>query len=308
MHSGMLVFVRLTYRFVAIAVNLPAGNARYRGLNAALGQLGHALDRHGGFSLTLAEDDPDLPRWLEFSATRDDVTVQHGTTFDEAELDSADHLEFAVDWHNGYPQPESSFGYLRETFDLTDYCEACGIGKVQNAPYRLRGEPRWGTRHLMGINWDFDAVFCRSEVASAVFDPLGIDTWSVLDHRTGQPLESVVQLRLAPTDRAHLDVTFDEAETCASCRRVKYSPQRLGYFAPLLGTETKPMFRTREWFGSGGEARQPVVVSQVARRAMLAASLKPLYFAPLARPPASARPSPMTPSQRSRRSWRRQQG
>lgn len=299
--------MRLTYRFVTIAVNLPAGNAHYRDLNAALGEIGHSLDKHGGFSLTLAEDDPDLPRWLAFSATREDVTVQHGTRFEDAELDEADYLEFAVDWHNGYPQPESAFGYLDATFDLSDYCQSCGIGKVQSGPYRLRGEPRWGTRHMMAINWDFDAVFCRPEVWRAVFAPLGIDTWSVLHHRTSEPLETVVQLRLETSERASLDVAFDESETCVSCHRVKYSPQRLGFFAPLLGAEDRPMFLASEWFGSGGEARHPVIASQAVRQAMLTASLKPLFFSPLAKPPASARPTPTSsPTRPQRRRWRRE--
>ena len=66
------------------------------------------------------------------------------TEFNASERGNAEYLNVAPAWHHGYPQPEDDFAYLSATYDLKEYCPGCGIGEKQVAPFRMKGEPKWG--------------------------------------------------------------------------------------------------------------------------------------------------------------------
>ena len=73
------------------------------------------------------------------------------TEFTAQELKSADFLEIDPTWHHGYPMPDDDFGYREFTYDLSDFCSKCGIGKKQNATFRMRSEPKWLKRHILQL-------------------------------------------------------------------------------------------------------------------------------------------------------------
>jgi len=75
------------------------------------------------------------------------------------------------------------------------------MGLVQKAPFRMRGEPKWGTKHILQMNWVFDEFFVRIEVWDKVFRKFGIEKLPVVQHKTDKPLESVVQLKVLTTKR-----------------------------------------------------------------------------------------------------------
>lgn len=123
-------------------------------------------------NVKISEDDPKWPvvaelmkkhKYFEFCTT--DFTLN--------ELKSASWLKVTPIWHHGYPQPDRDFGYLDITYDLAGYCEECGIGAVQKAPFRFSREPKWGRRQILQVNWVFDEYFVTPELWKTVFKPSG---------------------------------------------------------------------------------------------------------------------------------------
>lgn len=214
----------------------------------------------------VAESDPAWPAVRDW-AKRRGVDGFVTTTFSKSEIARAAWLNLASDWHHGYPQPEDDFGYRDVTFDLTDYCTECGTGARQNAPFRMRGEPRWGRRGILQLNWEFGDYFVRPEVWRTVFEPHGV-RYRPVTNRKGVELETVVQLVV---DEEVAVVTDGlEGRRCPTCGVVKYLPVTRGPFPPLVAPPTGHMARTREWFGSGHGAFRAAVVSQTLVRAMQA--------------------------------------
>ncbi len=102
-----------------------------------------------------------IQRWV----VKHDAFLTTRTEFSQDEISTAKWLKLNPQWHHGYPQPnEDEFGYLTATYDLGDYCEQCDIGRVQRAAFQMRGEPKWGRRGMLQLNWVFDEFFATSDV------------------------------------------------------------------------------------------------------------------------------------------------
>ncbi len=44
-----------------------------------------------------------------------------------------------------------------------NYCEICGIGKIQNNPFRLKKLPTQKRNQFWGLHWEFEPIFVRKE-------------------------------------------------------------------------------------------------------------------------------------------------
>lgn len=204
------------------------------------------------------------------------------TRFTQRELRAASWLEMLPSWHHGYPMSDHDFGYLNLSYDLADYCEKCGVGARQKAPFRMRGEPRWGTRAMMQLNWVFDEFFARPEVWKAVFAPLGIECWPVLAYRKETELKTVVQLQISAILDSELDMKDHPFEVCPDCRRKKYLPFSRGMFPAMSRPpEGVHAIKSMEWFGSGASASRAVLVSRTLFEAISGKRVKGVQFAPL---------------------------
>src|SRR5262249_6290335 len=149
-------------------------------------------------------------------------------------------------WHHGYPQPdEDNLGYLGATYDLTGWCDQCGIGKKQKGPFQMNAEPKWGLHGILRLIWVYDEIFVTPHAWADVFRRHDIDRRPVL-RTSGRELETVVQLAVEDdvgiaTDRLHV-------ERCPKCQRVKYSPITRGPFPKLTDTPSRLAVKTREYF------------------------------------------------------------
>jgi len=220
---------------------------------------------------------PELEPMLSAWQAVDVVT----TKFTKSELKKATNLRMAPSWQHGYPQPDDDFGYLTASYDLTDYCAECGVGKRQIAPFRMKGEPKWGKKHILQLNWIFDEFFILPEVWESTFQSIGVGRRPVIDHRTGQELRTVVQIDITATAASALQIAVDQpSETCTSCGRRKYLPISKGSF-PLFEVEpTETMLKTQEYFGSGASAWKAVVVSSNLFQRITDQKLKGVEFIP----------------------------
>jgi hypothetical protein len=201
--------------------------------------------------------------------------------FTHEELQTAEWVHVFAIWHNGYPQPESS--YKEATYDLSGYCEECGTGATQIRPFRLRGEPNWGTRHIFALNWVFDAIFVRPEVWKTVFLPKGIDCWPVLKHSTSEQLQTVVQLSVDALLPGPLKLDGYPYEICARCHRTKYRVIGCGKFPPMTEEPSSSVHAalTQEYFGSGGGASRRLFVRRDLYLHLHDIRMKPVHYVPV---------------------------
>jgi hypothetical protein len=244
---------------------------------AGFGRAGVELET-GFSSFQMSENDP---RWAVVSRLVQlyEAVDMASTSFTQTELDSADYLAVSPAWHHGYPESAGDNGYLAATFDLTDYCKVCGSGLHQIAPFRMKKAPSWGTKSILQLNWIFDEYFVKPEVWSAVFEPLGVGCRPVVLHRTGETIDSVVQLDIPIL--ADMNMDGFPFEICPTCGVKKYASITRGFF-PKPRRTGAAVFKSSEYFGSGHVARKLVVVSSQLYRLITDAGLKGVIFEPCA--------------------------
>ena len=107
----------------------------------------------------LYEDDPRFSE-LKGAIKKFGIDAQIGTDYEKTDFESADWF-IAITGEYQYPQPEDDFGYIKATFNTDNYCRHCGIGGIQNAPYRLKSEPKQTKMQFWGLHWEFEAIFVR---------------------------------------------------------------------------------------------------------------------------------------------------
>lgn len=201
------------------------------------------------------------------------------TDFSKSEIGAATWLELGA-WHHGYPQPdEDIFGYRQATYDLTDWCEQCGSGMKQKAPFQMKGEPKWGRNGMLQLVWVYDEIFVTPQVWSNVFRPHGIGSRPVLNTK-GVELETVVQLVVE--EEVGIETAGLPVERCPRCGRTKYLPVTRGPFPALARVPSMAMVKTAEYFGSGGQANKRVLASQAVARALAAAKVRGASLTPVA--------------------------
>lgn len=246
---------------------------------AEFGQLNIGLEVDGPLAqLIVNEAHPSWPA-VRGIVLRHEVVDLVSTTFAARECLQADFLSIDGNWHNGYPQPEDD--YEEVSYDLGNYCASCGSGKVQNAPLRIKSEPKWGRRSIMQLNWIFDEFFTKPEVWEAVFRPFGIGSRPVCNKSGEKEFETVVQLVFE--GNSSLNTTGLAYETCLLCGRRKYLPNARGFIPRPLDPPGQA-FKSVEDFGSGGSSYKEVFISQQLYRAITEAKLLGAVYSPCAQP------------------------
>lgn len=197
-----------------------------------------------------------------------------GTIFTNEEINSASLLVYNFSWYNGYPQPAGSFGYRGITYNDKNICRACGIGAIQQSPFKLKKAPNWGAHKMFELNWVFDEIFVRKEIYEAVFKNFGIQSMPVLLYKKETVIENTLQL-IIPTTTALLNIEKVAFEICKECGKKKYSPQIRGFFPSLKETvKDLHMFKSHEYFGSGASAQKKIFITQELRQEMLRQNIK----------------------------------
>lgn len=226
----------------------------------------------------ISENDPLWPKVAGLCTQYDPVDIIN-TTFSRSELKQSDYLVMLPSWHHGYPMPDDDFGFLSVTFDTTDYCTACGIGRQQNKPFIMKSEPKWGKRSIVQLNWIFDEYFVKPEVYLNVFKPFGIESREVLHNKTYKPLTSVVQLVINESSLSSMAMDNHPFEKCRACGCKKFLPFTKGPFPAFLKSPGDAnIFKTQEIFGSGNSANREIVVTQELYQSMYDSKIKGVDF------------------------------
>lgn len=202
-----------------------------------------------------------------------------GTFYNKKEIDSAELLEYGGAWINGYPQPEDNWiDSMDITYDLSKYCNKCGCGSIQKAPFRLKKRPVWRNRSAFELEWVYDEIFIKKEIYEQIFKPLGMGYWDVLLFKKNELIEDTVQLKI-PTSSIALDLSKQQYEKCTQCHRIKYLNQVRGYFPNFIDNK-KPKHqiqKSQEYYGSGQAADKWIIVTQELRQTMLKQGIKGIY-------------------------------
>lgn len=239
-----------------------------------------AIIGHGYIALDFDEADPRWPQiatWMKLHDVGDRVY----TKFSNEEILCAQWLALLGEWHYGYPQPdEENFGFLNVTYDMTETCEKCCMPLKQKAPFRIRGEPKWGRRGVFQLNWVFDEFFAKPEVWSTIFEPFGVGCRPVLNRR-GQELSTVVQL-VSEAPEVDFEDTGLKFELCEACGRKRYLPNYRGFFPSILEEPSGAIVRTKAYFGSGGQSFKGVIVSQALAHRLMKEKVRGVSFKPVA--------------------------
>jgi len=198
------------------------------------------------------------------------------TKFLKTELEAATAFVIYASSPRGYPEPSDQLGYLKATYDLSEYCHRCGIGGRQIRPFRLKSRPSL-KREMMQLNWVFDEYFVSPEVWSSVFAPHSIDCWPVVLNGTGREIDTVVQLKIS--DLVDLQIKDLSFGSCDQCGRKKARLLRRGFSPAPVGVVTQ-MSKSTHWFGSGACAYKLILVPSLLYREIGAASLRRVTFYP----------------------------
>ena len=173
--------------------------------------MGHAVYVH----LWIYDDDPKWPD-IRILTEQHDVRVVTGPEYSSEDIQSARWLFAHAVGDAGYPQPEAGFGYQAATFDLTQCCQRCGIGKVQTGPFRLKAEPKAKTVHFFAPQWEHQVIFARHEVIDAFRTQgvSGLDYVPPVKNKNGEQLESISQLLPKTTLCGGIVAVVQEQVTC----------------------------------------------------------------------------------------------
>lgn len=165
----------------------------------------------------------------------------------------------------GYPMPDDDFGYKELTYSITnEYCERCDIGKHQKDDFRIKNLPK---AKFWSLGWVYDEFFVDKSIYEAVFRPFGVACRSVKNYKKETVIDSIVQLVIPDTDQP-LDLSEYEYEICPVCGKIKYHTAVKGFF-PIQENPTLHIYKSKEYFGSGGSASKKVFVSAQLRDKML---------------------------------------
>lgn len=187
----------------------------------------------------------------------------------------------------GYPQPEKDFGYLNQTYDMTNACPTCHIGLNQVKEFRFKAEPKAQHSQFIGLNWVFDQIFVRQPVKEIFTkeDVTGISFSTPLINKTNKPMETIEQLHVNtiisnavipgnlkseiceyPKDKSSVKFLTAIGSSLVKgpfCGQRKFNfPQEKSFQFRQDSFSNLPDFvRISEWFGSGGNASRPIFVS-----------------------------------------------
>jgi hypothetical protein len=239
--------------------------------------------------LTLVVDEAD-PRWPAVRSLAPDGVDIITTEATEAERAAAAWLVMLPATHQGYPQPED--GYAAATYESALWCEQCGAGAVQRAPFRLKRDPALRPGRILQLHWVYDEFFTAPETWATVFAPLGVGARPVVEHRSGTELTGVVQLDFGAEAPGPLALGDHQASDCPLCGRRKYAPFVRGFLPPLVGDLAgRHAVRTREVFGDGAKAFRHVLVSQQLYQAIRAHRVRGCGFQPTLIPGGAGAPA-----------------
>jgi hypothetical protein len=198
--------------------------------------------------------------------------------FSDDDFSKAKILVYSGVRANGYPMPDDDNGYMQTTYDDTNYCPVCGIGLIQKEPFRLKAIPKWGSKKIFSLNWIYDELFVKKDFFESILIKYGVESVPVLLYKKETLIENTVQIKI-PTTEDGLNLQGYEFEICHSCHRKRYNLINTGFFPAFeFDADERHIFKSKEWFGTGANARKYIFLSGVLRKELIKFKIKMNYI------------------------------
>jgi hypothetical protein len=245
----------------------------------------------------LYEDNPNFSK-VKGEIDKYGIEPQTGTYYEKTDIDKAEWFIASTGSYQ-YPQPENDFGYLKVTFNLECYCPLCGIGKVQNAPYRLTTEPKQFNNQFWGLHWEFDPIFIRQETKDILEKEkfTGVTFSQPVLHKKNTAIKNFYQLHIDTmldkgfnsyntrmiSCKVNNEEGFNADSSLTYCGQIKYHHPRIGgyLFDKTVFNSDLDIVQSREYFGSGRSANRLQIVSKRFKQLVDNYKLKGLSFTPI---------------------------
>lgn len=221
------------------------------GIHVELGNYTFVIDEND----TYFNIEPYLLEW--------DVLNTRGFIYSKLDIATSKYCVIRGWYEFGYPMPDDDNGYLKYTYN-DSMCAVCHSGLEQVNPFRVKSVPK---RAVWGLNWIYDEFFVSKDIYDKVFLPLGIASRNILNYKTGAIIESFVQLVIPRTSES-LDLQKYGSEVCQVCGAIKYGAKDNGFF-PLHEHPLPHIYKTKEFFGYGGNCYRKILISAELRDTLL---------------------------------------
>jgi hypothetical protein len=232
--------------------------------------------------LKIFKVDEESPLWEKFNLYFDNKIPEHSieTLFSKSELSNSSYLVVEPQWHYLYPQPEENFAYLQQTYDLANFCNNCGIGKVQNDSFYFKKHPQLRAKKIFQLNWIFDEYFVDKNIYKNIFEPFNISYIPVKTIKDNKIINEAVQLNIPIANDTFIESSSLEFKRCDKCGKIKFRPISKGYFPRINVNQNKHIFKTFEWFGDSSLAYQKIFISNDLFTKLKEENLKGISFRP----------------------------
>lgn len=189
--------------------------------------------------------------------------------FTQREFNQAEWLSIRPKFRFEYPQPEDDPSYKSITYDDRNYCNECGSGLIQRDSFRVKREPKWGTRHFFMLNWVHDELFVDS-IAKNILVENGIQGMKypdVLHYKKGTSFTNLYQIYVEntlPPGLTNLQQSVRESLFCDRCKKTKYiySGRGVTYKKELFENLNLDIIKSDEAFGGGRLYIKDIIISQ----------------------------------------------
>lgn len=221
---------------------------------------------------------------------------QIGTYYEKSDIEKADWFIIGTGQYQ-YPQPEDSYKVV--IFNLDNYCNRCDIGKIQNAPFRLKTEPKQHNNQFWGIHWEYEPIFIRKEARNILEKEgiKGIRFSSPVLHKKNTEIENFYQLHIDTILPKGFDNYNTNTITCKinneeswntdpdliCCGKIKFHHPMIGgyLFDKSIFNSDFDIVQSHEYFGSGSSAGRLQIASKRVKQIVDKNKLKGLSFIPI---------------------------
>ncbi|MES2776056.1 MAG: hypothetical protein V4722_17900 [Bacteroidota bacterium] len=232
------------------------------------------------------------------------IEPQIGTEFSKEDEENAEWFWMSTGQF-GYPQPQDN--YFALTYSNENVCLQCQIGKQQINSFRLKAEPKAKHSQFLGLNWIFDELFVREQAIECFAKNKigGIRYSRPVLNKTKLPSETLQQLHVdtilqlglltddlefeicqKPTDKKQIafiktqNPSYLEKEFCGH-KKYNFPKRGAMTFKKEIFVNQPDFVKPFEWFGSGGSATRPILVSQKVRQLVIKHKLRGASFTPI---------------------------
>ena len=207
----------------------------------------------------------ELDRFYQTERTTPIIDV----VYSDSEYSQAEWLSIRPQFRFEYPQPEDEFAYKHYTYDDKNYCEKCGCGLTQQASFRVKKEPKWGTRHFLMLNWVQNELFTSSYAKDCINsnEVIGLKWFEVINHRKDVAFEDFHQIYVENELKAgmiNLQQSVQEFLNCKVCGSEKYiySGRGLTFRKEVFENLNVDIIKTHESFGAGWICSKKNIISK----------------------------------------------